>query len=129
MSSTAAISRSRHGSAECQGDSVGGSARRALREAAPDSLGEALDDLPELGVGRDVGWGEEYGIALDSIDVAAGGVADEAVLEGTLADGLGERALGGKGGTRRGVRDELDADEEAPAAHIAHGAIALQCRA
>src|SRR5215469_15593052 len=101
-------------------------ATRALRETTPDGLDEARDDLLELRVGRDVGRGEENGVALDAIDVAAGGVADEAVLEGALADGLGERALGGKGGARRAVGHELDADEEAPAAHIAHGVVACE---
>src|SRR5215831_14913660 len=105
-----------------------GSAPRAQREAAPDCLGEAPDDLLELGVGRNVRWGEENGIALDAIDVAARGVADEAILEGALADGLRQRALGRKWGTRRAVGHELDADQEAAAANIAHGVVARERR-
>src|SRR5262249_27185368 len=53
------------------------SAPRAPREAALNRTCEAHDDLFELGVGRDVGWGEKNGIALDAVDVASRGVADK----------------------------------------------------
>src|SRR6516225_1249340 len=105
------------------------SAPRAPREAALQRPGEARDDLFELLVGCDVRWGEKDGVALDAIDVAARGVADEAVFEGALPNRLSERALGGERSARRPLLHELDADEETPAAYIADSLVARECRA
>src|SRR5262249_54580475 len=112
MSFTAATWRSRRGVEH------GRSAVGALPEAALDGVREAHDDLLELGVGRDVGRREQNGVAVDAIDIAARGIADEPVLERALPDGLRDCPFGGKGGTRRTVGDELDANEKPPAPHV-----------
>src|SRR5215469_5749584 len=101
MSCTAATWHSRRGTDRDR------SAVGALPEAALHGAREAHDDLLELGVGRNVGRREQNGVAVDAIDIAARGIADEPVLERALTDGLRDCPLGGKGSPRRAVGDEL----------------------
>src|SRR5262249_25103870 len=102
------------------------SAARTRRHAALHGTRKALEHLLQLRIARDVRRREQDDVALDAIDVDTGGVADEAVLERALADGLGERELRRKWRTRRPVGNELDADEESASADVAHRLVARE---
>ena len=56
---------------------------------------------------------------LDAVDIAADGIADQAVVEGLVADPGEELQRGVEGLLGRAVGDQLDADEEAAAADVA----------
>src|SRR3984957_1214499 len=116
--------------------SAGAWAARILRQACagcrpmPTALGggkcsthgtrELHDDLLELGIARVIGRREDDRVAGDAVDVAGAGIADETVGERPLSDVEAQSAFGGKGRARDCVAHELDADEKAAAAHIAH---------
>ena len=94
----------------------------ALRAAC----GELVDDLRQLVVCRVVGRGDDDDVAVDAVDIAADGIADEAVVEGGLADAGEELLLGRERLSRLAIGDEFDADEIAAAADVADGIDATQ---
>src|SRR5580698_1504029 len=81
---------------------------------------ELHDDLLELGIARVIGRREDDGVADDAVDVAGAGIADETVSECPLSDVEAQSPFRGKGRARDCVAHELNADEKAAAAHIAH---------
>ena len=100
---------------------------KSTRKNAVQGRAQRFSDKARFSLSDDEGRGKEDVVAVDAVDAALGRIREHVLVEGGLADALGDVALSGKGLARGFVSYEFNTKEQAEATNLAYVRMRFQC--